>query len=187
MITHLTGTLIEKTPPHIVLDVGGVGYLIHLPLNLFEHLPPLGEQCKVLTHFLVKEDSQQLFGFLEDETRRVFQNLLKINGIGARSALTILSHLTPQKLFSAVQNKDSAPLTKIPGIGKKTADRLILELGGKLSAVKINVDSPQNDVLNALLALGYSEKESLSAIQNLTPDLPLAEALKRALSQLSRF
>ena len=187
MITQLSGILLEKNPPHIVLDVGGVGYEIAVPLNLFEKLPECGKALKILTHFLVKEDSQALYGFLDETERGAFRALLKINGIGARSALAILSNLTPSDLFLIVQGKNAQKFTKIPGIGKKTAERLLLELEGKLNFITPAAPDSSNDLLNALLALGYSEKESLLAIKDFPPDLPLSSAIKRALQTLSKF
>lgn len=191
MITQLSGILLTKNPPHIVLDVGGVGYEIALPLNLFEKLPDVNQPLQILTHLLIKEDSHTLYGFLDEATRNTFRTLLKINGIGARSALAILSHLMPSDLFHMVEAKNAQKFTKIPGIGKKTAERLILELEGKLNF--ITADSAYahtdttNDLISALLALGYSEKESLQVIEDFPPDLPLSSAIKRALQALSRF
>lgn len=190
MITQLSGVLLAKNPPHIVLYVGGVGYEIALPLNLFEKLPPLNQTLKVLTHLQIKEDSHSLYGFLDETTRAAFRALLKINGIGARSALAILSNITPVDLLNIVQSKNAQKFTKIPGIGKKTAERLLLELDGKLNFITLDSNftpDPANDLLNALLALGYSEKESLLAIKDFPNDLPLNAAIKRALQALSRF
>ena len=190
MITQLSGILLAKNPPHIVLDVNGVGYEIAIPLNLFEKLPPTNQPLKILTHLLIKEDSHTLYGFLDETTRSAFRALLKINGIGARSALAILSNLAPADLFAIVQSKNAQKFTKIPGIGKKTAERLLLELDGKLNFIALDSNftpDPANDLLNALLALGYSEKESLQAIKDFPPDLPLSTAIKRALQALSKF
>ncbi|HWS11152.1 MAG TPA: Holliday junction branch migration protein RuvA [Rhodocyclaceae bacterium] len=168
MIGRLTGILIEKNPPQITLDVHGVGYEVDVPMSTFYNLPPVGERLSLFIHLLVREDGHFLYGFAAEGERAAFRQLLKISGIGARTALAVLSGLSVSDLSRAVAAQESGRLTKIPGIGKKTAERLLLELRDKLpSAVPsmpAHAHASGGDVLNALLALGYSEKEAQAAV-----------------------
>ena len=168
MIGRLTGLLAEKNPPQIVLDVGGVGYELDVPMSTFYNLPASGEKATLLTHFAVREDGHYLYGFLTEAERFAFRQLLKVSGIGARTALSVLSGLSVGDLSVAVAQQELGRLIKIPGIGKKTAERLLLELKGKLaealpSASATAPENNQHDILNALLALGYNEREALHA------------------------
>jgi len=190
MIGRLTGTIAEKTPPQILLDVGGVGYEVDVPMSTFYNLPGLGERVVLLTHFIVREDAQILFGFLTHDERATFRLLVKISGVGPRTALSILSGLSVNELAQAVSLQDSGRLVKVPGIGKKTAERLLLELKGKLGdaltvPASIASDS-QGDILQALLALGYNDREAAAALKALPKDIGVSDGIKLALKALAR-
>src|SRR3954470_24588977 len=190
MIGRLTGTLAAKTPPQVLLDVGGVGYEVDVPMSSFYNLPGLGERVTLLTHFVVREDAQVLFGFLTHEERSTFRLLVKISGVGPRTALSILSGLSVAELAQAVSLQQSARLVKVPGIGKKTAERLLLELKGKLGAdlsVPASVASDaQADILQALVALGYSDREAAAALKSLPAKVGVSDGIKLALKALAR-
>ena len=190
MIGRIAGTLLEKSPPRILVDAHGVGYELEVPMSTFYNLPALGQTVALLTHFVVREDAQLLFGFLSDTERRTFRELVKVSGVGPRTALAVLSGLSADELAQAVVQQSSARLVKVPGIGKKTAERLLLELKGKLefssSAAATPADDAQNDVLQALLALGYSEKEAAAALKTLPAGVGVSEGIKHALKSLSR-
>jgi Holliday junction DNA helicase RuvA len=191
MIGRITGTLAEKAPPLILVDVGGVGYEIDVPMSSFYNLPGLGERVTLLTHFVVREDVQQLFGFLTHEERATFRELVKISGVGPRTALSILSGLSVADLSQAVSRQEAGLLVKVPGIGKKTAERLLLELKGKLGpdlgqpAASAASDA-QTDIVQALVALGYNEREANTALKALPPEVSVSEGIKLALKALSR-
>ena len=190
MIGRLTGLLAEKSPPQLLIDVNGVGYEVDVPMSSFYNLPGLGEKVTLLTHFVVREDAQVLFGFLTHEERATFKKLVKISGVGPRMALSILSGLSVNELAQAVAQQDSARLTKVPGIGKKTAERLLLELKGKLgdalSAPVSITQGAQSDILQALLALGYSDREAAVALKALPVDVGVSDGIKLALKSLAR-
>jgi holliday junction DNA helicase RuvA len=190
MIGRLTGLLAEKSPPQLLIDVNGVGYEVDVPMSSFYNLPGLGEKVTLLTHFVVREDAQVLFGFLTHEERTTFRKLVKISGVGPRMALSILSGLSVNELAQAVAQQDSAGLTKVPGIGKKTAERLLLELKGKLgdalSAPVSITQGAQSDILQALLALGYSDREAAAALKALPADVGVSDGIKLALKSLAR-
>ena len=192
MIGRLTGVLVEKNPPQVLLDVQGVAYEIDVPMSTFYNLPATGERVALFTHLVVREDAHLLFGFGSDNERRAFRQLLKISGIGARTALSVLSGLSVAELAQAVTMQDTGRLIKIPGIGKKTAERLLLELKDKLgaditSAVGVHRAAPvTSDVLNALLALGYSDKEALAAVKQLPEGLAVGDAIRQALKTLAK-
>jgi holliday junction DNA helicase RuvA len=192
MIGRIAGTLIEKNPPQVVVDCHGIGYEVDVPMSTLYNLPNAGEKVVLLTHFVVREDAQLLYGFGTAQEREAFRQLLKISGIGPRTALAVLSGLSVAELAQAVTMQESGRLTKIPGIGKRTAERLLLELKGKLgadlgSAIAINREAPSgNDVLNALLALGYSDKEALYAIKQLPEGTGVTEGIRLALRALSK-
>ncbi len=191
MIGRLTGTLAQKTPPRLLVDVHGVGYEVDVPMSTFFNLPALGETVTLLTHFVVREDAQVLFGFLTDPERATFRELVKISGVGPRTALSILSGLSVAELASAVSRQDSARLVKVPGIGKKTAERLLLELKGKLGSdlalpTAARLDEPQADIAQALQALGYSEREAQAAVKALPAGVGVSEGIKAALKALNR-
>ena len=190
MIGRLTGLLAAKNPPQLLIDVGGVGYEVDVPMSTFYNLPALGERVTLLTHFVVREDAQLLFGFLTPEERNTFRQLVRISGVGPRMALAILSGLSVGELAQAVTLQDSGRLIKVPGIGKKTAERLLLELKGKLGADLALPASPasdaQADILQALLALGYSDREAAAACKALPPGAGVSEGIKLALRALAK-
>jgi len=191
MIGRLTGTLAEKSPPQVLVDVGGVGYEVDVPMSSFYNLPALGERITLLTHFVVREDAQQLFGFLTHDERSTFRQLVRISGVGPRTALAILSGLSVAELAAAVGRQESARLVKVPGIGKKTAERLLLELKGKLgpdlgAPAAAAAGDAQNDIVQALLALGYSEREAAAALKALPPEVAVSDGIKLALKALTR-
>jgi Holliday junction DNA helicase RuvA len=191
MIGRLTGTLAEKNPPQVVLDVHGVGYEVDVPMSTFYNLPAAGEKITLLTHFAVREDGHYLYGFLSEGERFAFRQLLKISGIGARTALSVLSGLSVGDLAAAVARQEVGRLVKIPGIGKKTAERLLLELKGKLADAigpgqAVAVDDSLHDILNALLALGYNDKEAAAAMKQLPADIGTSDGIRQALKLLAK-
>jgi len=191
MIGRLTGTLAEKNPPQIVVDVGGIGYELDVPMSTFYNLPGSGERVTLLTHFAVREDGHFLYGFLSESERFAFRQLLKISGIGARTALSVLSGLSVGDLAAAVARQEVGRLVKVPGIGKKTAERLLLELKGKLADAlgpgqAAAVDDAQHDILNALLALGYNDKEATAAMKQLPAGVGTADGIRQALKLLAK-
>ena len=192
MIGRISGILLDKTPPLALIDCNGVGYECEVPMSTFYLLPQVGDKVTLLTHFVVREDAQLLFGFGTNQERLMFRQLLKVNGIGAKSALAILSGLTIDELIQAVSLQEAGLLTRVPGIGKKTAERLLLELKDKFtldSALSIKgsgMASISQDVLNALIALGYNERESLNAVKSLDINLTVNDGIKQALKYLSK-
>ncbi len=190
MIGRLTGTLLEKNPPQVVVDVHGVGYEVDVPMSNFFNLPPTGEKVTLLTHFVVREDGQFLYGFGSEAERYAFRQLVKISGIGARTALSVLSGLSVTELAEAIARQEVGRLTKVPGIGKKTAERLLLELKGKLAdalpSTTHPVEDSQHDILNALLALGYNDREASAVMKQLPPGLSTSDGIRQALKLLSK-
>lgn len=191
MIGRLSGILFDKNPAQLVVDCNGVGYEVSVPMSTFYNLPSTGEKVALLTHMVVREDAQLLFGFGTSQERELFRELIKISGIGARTALAILSGMSVKDLAQAVTLQDAGRLTKIPGIGKKTAERLLLELKGKLGAdIGAVPGAPEgensNDILSGLLALGYSEKEALLAIKQVPAGSTVSDGIRHALKALSK-
>jgi Holliday junction DNA helicase RuvA len=190
MIGRLRGQLAEKSPPQVLVDVAGVGYEVDVPMSTFYNLPGLGEPVCLLTHYVVREDAHLLYGFLTHTERDAFRTLVKISGIGPRMALALLSGLSVDELAQAVAQQDTGRLVKVPGIGKKTAERLLLELKGKLAdAIHLDVRSSsadQSDILQALVALGYNDKEAAAALKALPSDIGVSEGIKRALKALAK-
>ena len=192
MIGRISGILLDKTPPLALIDCNGVGYECEVPMSTFYLLPQVGDKVTLLTHFVVREDAQLLFGFGTNQERLMFRQLLKVNGIGAKSALAILSGLSIDELIQAVSLQEAGLLTRVPGIGKKTAERLLLELKDKftldsaLSIKSSGITSISQDVLNALIALGYNERESLNAVKSLDVNLTVNDGIKQALKYLSK-
>ena len=192
MIGRISGILLDKTPPLALIDCNGVGYECEVPMSTFYLLPQVGDKVTLLTHFVVREDAQLLFGFGTNQERLMFRQLLKVNGIGAKSSLAILSGLSIDELIQAVSLQEASLLTRVPGIGKKTAERLLLELKDKFtldSALSIKgsgITSISQDVLNALIALGYNERESLNAVKSLDVNLTVNDGIKQALKYLSK-
>ncbi len=190
MIGHLAGILLEKNPPQVVVDVHGVGYEVDVPMSTFFNLPATGEKITLLTHFVVREDGQFLYGFASDAERYAFRQLVKISGIGARTALSVLSGLSVTELAEAIARQEVGRLTKVPGIGKKTAERLLLELKGKLAdalpSTTHPVEDSQHDILNALLALGYNDREASAVMKQLPSGLSTSDGIRQALKLLSK-
>jgi Holliday junction DNA helicase RuvA len=192
MIGRIRGQLAEKNPPQVLVDCHGVGYEVDVPMSTFYNLPELGAEVSLLTHFVVREDAQILFGFGTAAEREAFRQLIKITGVGPRMALSLLSGMSVTDLAQAITRQDAARLTKVPGIGKKTAERLLLELKGKLADVLPGAApggaqaGPASDVLNALISLGYSEKEALLATKQLPADIPVSEGIRAALKALAK-
>jgi Holliday junction DNA helicase RuvA len=191
MIGRIQGKLLEKHPPQIVVDVQGVGYEVDVPMSTFYQLPATGAEVALYTHLVVREDAHQLFGFATEAERHAFRQLLRISGVGARTALSVLSGLSVSDLRAAVSSQESGRLTKIPGIGKKTAERLLLELKDKLDSVlaapaETRGNGQSADVANALKALGYNDKEADWAVKQLPADLSVSDAIRQALRLLSK-
>lgn len=192
MIGRLSGILLEKTPPQILLDVQGVGYELEVPMSTFYNLPPLHEKVVLHTQLIVREDAHLLYGFGSTDERIAFRQLLKISGVGPKLALSVLSGLSLNDLADAVANKEAGRLTKIPGVGKKTAERLLLELEGKFTVMGVAtehgvpVTSASGDIVNALQALGYNDKEAALAAKQLPKDVSVSDGIRQALKFLSR-
>lgn len=194
MIGRIQGVLIERQPPQIVLLAAGVGYEIDVPMSTFYDLPALQEEVTLYTQLLVREDAHLLYGFATLSERTIFRMLIKVSGIGAKSALAILSGMNVDEFALAIRTDNVASLCTIPGIGAKTAERLVLELRGKLSKETIHSikdyallkTDHRGDVLQALLALGYSEKEGARVIKQLEPEISINEGIRYALQLLSK-
>ncbi len=191
MIGRLSGTLLEKNPPEILVDCQGVGYEVQVTMGTFYNLPNLGEKVNLQTHFVVREDAQILYGFATAQERAAFRELIKISGVGPRTALAVLSGMSVAELAQAVTQQQAGRLVKVPGIGKKTAERLLLELKGKLGAdMGLSgthpVSDAQADIQQALLALGYSEREAAAALKALPMDVQVSEGIKLALKALAK-
>ena len=191
MIGRIEGRLLEKNPPAILVDANGVGYEIDVPMSTFYQLPAVSERVTLLTHLAVREDAHQLYGFATASERVAFRELIKIAGVGARTALAVLSGLSVVELAQTITVQDSARLTRVPGIGKKTAERLLLELKGKLgadlgSARATAANDPTTDVTRALMALGYNEREANAAVRGLSADVGVSDGIRLALKSLAR-
>ncbi|MEO8856388.1 MAG: Holliday junction branch migration protein RuvA [Burkholderiaceae bacterium] len=190
MIGKLTGTLGDKNPPQVLVDCHGVGYEVQVPMSTFYNLPATGATVSLLTHFVVREDAQILFGFETEGEREAFRQLIKISGVGPRTALSVLSGMSVGELAQAVTLQQATRLVKVPGIGKKTAERLLLELKGKLGAdlggTTHAVNDAQADIQQALVALGYSEKEAAVSLKALPANVAVGEGIKLALKALSK-
>ena len=191
MIGRLTGKLLEKQPPMVALEVQGIVYELDVPMSTLYQLPATGATTTLFTHFVVREDAHLLYGFATDEERQLFRQLLRVNGVGARTALAILSGLSVHELHQAVASQETSRLTRIPGIGKKTAERLMLELKDRLSGTMDATGggvapTVRSDALRALLALGYSEKEGSAALSKVSSELSVSESIRHALKQLSK-
>ena len=192
MISRLTGKLVEKTPPQIVINVNGVGYEADVSMQTFYNLPPLGETVQVFTQLVVREDAHLLFGFATAEERKTFRQLIKVSGIGAKTALGILSAMTADELAQAVAEEDVKRLSSAPGIGKKTAERMVLELRGKLITHAVtdglfaapSENDETNDIVSTLLALGYSEREAKAAVKGIPKGTDVGEGVRLALKNL---
>jgi len=192
MIGKLTGVLLEKNPPQILIDCHGVGYEVDVPMSTFYNLPASGEKVSLLTHFVVREDAQILYGFGSAAEREAFRQLIKVSGVGPRTALAVLSGLSVAELAQAVTAQEAGRIVKVPGIGKKTAERLLLELKGKLGAElpmtggAATVGDAAGDIQQALMALGYSEKDAAAALKALPAGVGVSEGIRVALRALAR-
>ena len=192
MIGRLSGLLLEKSPPSVLIDVNGVGYEVDVPMSSFYELPEVGAKVVLLTEFIVREDAQLLYGFVTAAERDTFRQLIRISGVGPRTALAVLSGMSVADLAQAVSLQESARLIKVPGIGKKTAERLLLELKGKLApALPVAAGSAASidagaDIVRALIALGYSEREATAALRGLPADVTVSDGIRQALRQLGK-
>ena len=192
MIGRIQGILVSVHPPRLLVDCQGIGYEVDVPMSTLYQLPQVGQKITLLTHFQVREDAQQLFGFATETEREAFRQLIKISGVGSRTALAVLSGMSVNELAQAIALQEADRLTQVPGIGKKTAERLCLELKGKLAPdLGIAGDKPQtieasSEVLQALLALGYSEKEALLALKQIPPDTTVSDGIRMGLKYLSK-
>ncbi|WP_292784584.1 Holliday junction branch migration protein RuvA [Methylophilus sp. UBA6697] len=191
MIARLQGRLLEKSPPLIVIDCNGVGYEVEVPMSTFYNLPELGQPVQILTHMVVREDAQLLYGFGSEQEKNTFKQLLKVNGIGAKSALSILSGVSVNDLMLAVSQQEVSLLTRIPGIGKKTAERLLLELKDKFvltgsTSAQPSAKAATDDILNALVALGYNEREASATVKLLEPGISVSDGIRQALKYLAK-
>ena len=192
MIGRIQGTLISVHPPRLLVDCQGIGYEVDVPMSTLYQLPQTGQKITLLTHFQVREDAQQLFGFATETEREAFRQLIKISGVGSRTALAILSGMSVNELAQAITLQEAGRLTQVPGIGKKTAERLCLELKGKLApdlgiaGYKSDGVESSGEVLQALLALGYSEKEALLALKQIPADTSVSDGIRIGLKYLSK-
>jgi len=192
MIGRIQGILVSVHPPRLLVDCQGIGYEVDVPMSTLYQLPQAGQKITLLTHFQVREDAQQLFGFATETEREAFRQLIKISGVGSRTALAVLSGMSVNELAQAIALQEATRLTQVPGIGKKTAERLCLELKGKLAPDLGNTgDKPQtieanSEVLQALLALGYSEKEALLALKQIPPETGVSDGIRMGLKYLSK-
>lgn len=191
MIGRIAGTILEKRPPLVLIDVGGVGYEIDVPMSTFYTLPEVGAGTLLHTHLIVREDAHLLFGFATPSEREAFRQLIRVSGVGAKTALALLSGMSVAELAQAVAGGELAPLIRVPGIGKKTAERLLLELRGKFApaagALPASGTAPEHaDIVNALLALGYNDREAARAVKALDPDVAVPEGIRQALRLLSK-
>lgn len=192
MIGRIQGTLVSVHPPRLLVDCQGIGYEIDVPMSTLYQLPQTGQKITLLTHFQVREDAQQLFGFATETEREAFRQLIKISGVGSRTALAVLSGMSVNELAQAIALQEAGRLTQVPGIGKKTAERLCLELKGKLApdlgivGEKSQANEASSEVLQALLALGYSEKEALLALKQIPADTSVSDGIRIGLKYLSK-
>ena len=192
MIGRIQGILVSVHPPRLLVDCQGIGYEIDVPMSTLYQLPELNQKITLLTHFQVREDAQQLFGFATETEREAFRQLIKISGVGSRTALAVLSGMSVNELAQAIAMQEAGRLTQVPGIGKKTAERLCLELKGKLApdlgiiAGKPHVIEASSEILQALLALGYSEKEAHLALKQIPPDTSVSDGIRMGLKYLSK-
>ena len=187
MIGRIHGVLLEANPPELLIDVHGVGYEVSVPMSTYYDLPPIGSEVTLFTHFVVREDAMLLYGFATKNERIAFRALLRISGVGPRIALAVLSGLTPAQLAQAIENNEVGLLTRVPGIGKKTAERITLELQGKLSNIQVrSTPLARGDIIRALLALGYADREANKVVKTLPADVSVTEGIRLALKALAR-
>lgn len=200
MIGRLTGTILEKRPPTLLLDVHGVGYELEAPMSTFYELPELGKTTTLYTHFAVKEDAHALYAFSSERERALFRSLIRISGVGPRMALAVLSGMRPDDFIRCIEHQDVATLTRLPGIGKKTAERLLIEMRDRVkdlfgagpargvpAALTAQAADPQNDAVSALIALGYKPAEASKWVQEVGgPDKSTEQLIRLALQKAVR-
>ena len=192
MIGSIRGRLLEKNPPQILVETNGVGYEIDVPMSTLYNLPDIGAEVFLYTHYVVREDAELLFGFSTKAERSLFRLLIRISGIGPKIALSILSGISASILAQDVSQAEPGLLTRIPGVGKKTAERIVLELKGKIDTVVGSADSQtptsgaKADIISALVSLGYSEREALQAVKGLAADVTVNDGIREALKALSK-
>ena len=196
MIGSLRGRITSKTPPQLTVEVGGIGYELEAPMSTFFHLPAVGEDVRLLTHFVVREDAQLLYGFATEDERRLFRNLLKVSGVGPKIGLALLSGISVEAFVMCVQNQDVAALVRVPGIGRKTAERLLIEMRDRLKpagdsdagTVSVTVGaSPEAEAFGALVALGYRPAEATRLLKAAGPGTHSTEELiRRALQSAAK-
>ena len=200
MIGFIRGIIIEKQPPQLIIDVQGIGYEVDAPMSTFYQLPDIGIEVQLLTHFVVREDAHHLYGFYTRDERQLFRTLLKVNGVGPRLALTILSSIAPEEFVRCVLNNDTGSLVRLPGVGKKTAERLVIEMRDKLSdwyETNLNGDMPTliksdnarhqilQDSIAALVSLGYKPNEANKCVTKIDNGTGTSEELiRRALREM---
>lgn len=199
MIGQIRGLILEKQPPQLVVDVHGVGYEIDAPMSTFYQLPDVGQEVSLFTHLVVREDAQLLYGFYTREERLLFKTLLKVNGVGPRLALTVLSGISAEQFVHCILNNDTASLVRLPGVGKKTAERLVIEMRDKLSdwyqtpvqeGAQVRIEkSPRHsmlqDAISALVALGYKAPEANRMVTKIDDGNATSEELiRRALREM---
>ena len=186
MIATIRGKILQKNPPQVVVECGGLGYEIDVPMSTFYNLPNIGEEVFLETVMIVREDAQLLYGFLTAQEKSVFRQLLKV-GIGPRISLAMLSSMSAEDIGNAIANNEVGLLTMVPGIGKKTAERLVLELKDKMVVTSVpTVSSVQTEVIQALVALGFSEREARGAAKNVPADADASEGIRLCLRQLAQ-
>lgn len=198
MIGHLRGRLISRQPPMLVIDVGGVGYEVEAPMSTFYALPENAGDVTLLTHLVVRDDAHQLFGFASEDERRLFRSLIRISGVGAKMAVSILSGISVEGFVRCVHDEDTASLVRVPGVGKKTAERLIVEMrdritdselavAGSYGAERESASRPAGEAFSALVALGYKPTEVTRMLKTVdTTDLPTEEIIRRVLQSAAR-
>ncbi|HUA25304.1 MAG TPA: Holliday junction branch migration protein RuvA [Steroidobacteraceae bacterium] len=185
MIGSVRGRIVSKTPPQLLVEAAGLGYEIEAPMSTFFHLPPVGEEVRLLTHLVVREDAHVLYGFGTEDERRLFRSLIKVSGVGPKIALALLSGISVEAFALCVQSQDVAALIKVPGIGRKTAERLVVEMrdrveagGGAASSVPVGA-SPEAEAFGALVALGYKPVEATRLLKAVGPGTHSTEELIR--------
>jgi holliday junction DNA helicase RuvA len=195
MIGAVRGRIAAKSPPQLTVDVGGLGYELETPMSTFFHLPPVGSEVHLLTHLVVREDAHVLYGFATEEERRLFRSLIRVSGVGPKIALALLSGMSVAAFTSCVQSEDTAALTRVPGVGRKTAERLIVEMRDRLGPAPLAVgavapppgDSPESEAYGALVALGYRPVEATRLLKAVEPGTYTTEELiRRALQSAAR-
>jgi Holliday junction DNA helicase RuvA len=199
MIGRLWGIIVEKHPPWLLVDVGGVGYEVEASMSTFYELPALNEKVTLYTHLAVKDDAHSLYGFISDQERTLFRSLIRISGIGPRTALGILSGIRPEEFIRCIEHEDTKTLTRLPGIGKKTAERLLIEMRDRVKTLNVApgpvsgrpafvaaADDPQSEAVSALIALGYKPAEAARLLQGIDDGMTTEQMIRLALQKAVR-